>query len=102
MAFTKEEARIKIQKLVENFHAHEAQIENNFIRPLFRYLNWNTENEGLSHAPHEIKLQATNKKDLRPDYALNPEGRDELYAFRWSRYGREERSPYSTTGWTRK
>lgn len=48
MPYTKEEARLKIQKLVDDFRAHEAtlehapeaQIENNFIRPLFRYLNW--------------------------------------------------------------
>lgn len=86
MTYTKEEARIKIQKLVEDFHAHEAtlekaaeaQIENNFIRPLFRYLNWNTENEGLSHAHYEFKVQVTNKKGLRPDYILNVDGRDVL------------------------
>ncbi|RJP54566.1 MAG: restriction endonuclease subunit M [Anaerolineaceae bacterium] len=86
MTFTKEEARLKIQKLVEDFRAHEAtlekaaeaQIENNFIRPLFRYLNWNTENEGLSHAHYEFKVQVTNKKGLRPDYILNLDGRDVL------------------------
>jgi type I restriction-modification system DNA methylase subunit len=86
MPYTKEEARLKIQKLVEDFRAHEAtlehapeaQIENNFIRPLFRYLNWNTENEGLSHAHYEFKVQVTNKKGLRPDYILNLDGRDVL------------------------
>jgi adenine-specific DNA-methyltransferase len=86
MTYTKEDARIKIQKLVEDFRAHEAtlehaaeaQIENNFIRPLFRYLNWNTENEELSHAHYEFKVQVTNKKGLRPDYILNLDGRDVL------------------------
>ncbi len=86
MTYTKEEARTKIAKLVEDFRAHEAtlekaaeaQIENNFIRPLFRYLNWNTENEGLSHAHYEFKVQVTNKKGLRPDYILNVDGRDVL------------------------
>ncbi len=86
MTYTKEEARIEIQKLVEDFRAHEAtlekaaeaQIENNFIRPLFSFLNWNTENRGLSHAHYEFKLQVTNKKGLRPDYILNLEGRDVL------------------------
>ena len=86
MTYAKEEARTKIAKLVEDFRAHEAtlekaaeaQIENNFIRPLFRYLNWNTENEGLSHAHYEFKVQATNKKGLRPDYILNLDGRDVL------------------------
>ncbi|MBI3153553.1 MAG: Eco57I restriction-modification methylase domain-containing protein [Chloroflexi bacterium] len=86
MTYTKEEARAKIAKLVEDFRTHEAtlekaaeaQIENNFIRPLFRYLNWNTENEGLSHAHYEFKVQVTNKKGLRPDYILNLDGRDVL------------------------
>jgi hypothetical protein len=86
MIYTKKEARIKIAKLVEDFRAHEAtlekaaeaQIENNFIRPLFRYLNWNTENEGLSHTHYEFKVQVTNKKGLRPDYILNLDGRDIL------------------------
>jgi hypothetical protein len=86
MNYTKEDARTKIAKLVEDFRAHEAtlekaaeaQIENNFIRPLFRYLNWNTENEGLSHAHYEFKVQVTNKKGLRPDYILNVDGRDVL------------------------
>ncbi len=86
MTYTKEEARIEIQKLVEDFRTHEAtlekaaeaQIENNFIRPLFSFLNWNTENRGLSHSHYEFKLQVTNKKGLRPDYILNLEGRDVL------------------------
>ncbi len=86
MAYTKEEARIEIRKLVEDFRAHEstlesaaeAQIENNFIRPLFNFLNWNTENRGLSHAHYEFKVQVTNKKGLRPDYILNLDGRDVL------------------------
>ena len=86
MTYTKEEARIHIANLVEDFRAHEAtlerapeaQIENDFIRPLFHYLNWNTENRGLSHAHHEFKVQVTNKKGLRPDYILNLDGRDVL------------------------
>jgi hypothetical protein len=86
MTYIKEEVRITITKLVEDFRAQEAtlekaaeaQIENNYIRPLFRYLNWNTENAGLSHAHYEFKVQVTNKKGLRPDYILNLEGRDVL------------------------
>jgi len=86
MAYTKEEARVKIQALVEDFRAQEkmletapeAQVEQNFIRPLFRYLNWNTENEGLSPAHYEFKVQVTNRKGLRPDYILNVDGRDVL------------------------
>lgn len=50
--FTKEESRNNIQELTENFEEKldfiktsgqykEAQIEDEFIKPLFRYLNWN-------------------------------------------------------------
>jgi len=86
MIYAKEQSRIEIKKLVEDFRAHEAtlekaaeaQIENNFIRPLFRYLNWNTENAGLSRAHYEFKVQVTNKKGLRPDYILSLDGRDVL------------------------
>lgn len=39
MTYSKEEACIKLTKLVDDFRAYEAQIENNDIRPLFRYLN---------------------------------------------------------------
>jgi len=86
MPYTKEEARIEIAKLVDDFRTHEAtlesaaeaQIENNFIRPFFNFLNWNTENRGLSHAHYEFKVQVTNKKGLRPDYILNLDGRDVL------------------------
>ena len=86
MPYTKKEAHVKIQKLVEDFRAQEAtlekapeaQIEQNFIRPLFRYLNWNTENKGLSHAHYEFRVQATNRKGLRPDYILHLDGRNVL------------------------
>jgi len=86
MTYTKEQARIEIAKLVENFRAHEstlenapeAQIENDFIRPLFRYLNWNTENAGLSRTHAEFRVQVTNKRGLRPDYILHLDGRDVL------------------------
>lgn len=86
MTYAKEEARAKIEKLVEDFRAQEAtlekapeaQIEQNFIRPLFRYLNWNTENKGLSHAHYEFRVQATNRKGLRPDTILHLDGRDAL------------------------
>lgn len=56
MGYAKEQAKVEIEKLVEDFKRNksrlqnqaEAQIENNFIRPLFRYLNWNTSNEDLA------------------------------------------------------
>ncbi|MCX6582988.1 MAG: hypothetical protein NT166_22655 [Candidatus Aminicenantes bacterium] len=55
MPYTKEQSKIKIEELVNDFKANEARlrnqaeamIENNFIRPLFDYLNWNTRNVGL-------------------------------------------------------
>lgn len=59
--YDKDEAREKITALVEAFRANEkalekapeAQIENDFIRPLFEALNWNVqdkppENRGLA------------------------------------------------------
>jgi len=54
MIYTKEQAYAEIVKLVNTFKTSEtrldneaeAQIENNFIRPLFKYLNRNTENDG--------------------------------------------------------
>lgn len=58
--FTKEESRLKIQELTENFadkldfiktsgQYKEAKIEDEFIKPLFRYLNWNISNEGIKN-----------------------------------------------------
>ena len=56
MPYTKQQAQIEIAHLVDTFQAGEArlrfeaeaQIENNYIRPLFRCLNWNTQNRGLA------------------------------------------------------
>ncbi len=73
MAYTKEEAKNGIEKLVEDFKRNksrlqnqaEAQIENNFIRPLFKFLNWNTTNQGLAvlirihRQPHRPRRQAS-------------------------------------------
>jgi hypothetical protein len=61
MLYTKEQAQVEIAKLVRTFEASEArllteaeaQIENNFIRSLFEYLNWNTRNVGLPVAEYE-------------------------------------------------
>ena len=47
--YSKDDARAHITHLVQQFkqqeaalfNAQEAQIENNFIRPLFRCVNWN-------------------------------------------------------------
>ncbi len=76
------QARAEIENLVEAFarnesalhHAPEAQIENNFLRPLFRYLNWNVDNVGLARAQWEFVLQRT-ERGKRPDYELWLDGR---------------------------
>jgi hypothetical protein len=59
-------------------HVPEAMIENNFIRPLFRYLNWNTENLNLRRSEYEFVLQDTMKTGKRPDYILRLNGNDLL------------------------
>lgn len=78
MPYTKEQAYQKISELVAGFKASEArlhregeaQIENNFIRPLFQYLNWNTRNAGLGVADYEFLVQKTHRYGKRPDYIL--------------------------------
>jgi len=80
--YTKAQAQTAIAKLVEDFQANEtrlkseaeAQIENNYIRPLFRCLNWNTENAGLAVADYEFVLQRTHRPGLRPDYIRQESG----------------------------
>ena len=82
MAYSKEEAKAGIGKLVEDFKKNqarlrneaEAQIENNFIRPLFKYLNWNTSNEGLAVADYEFIVNRTGRGGKRPDYTLQLDG----------------------------
>ena len=86
MAYTKEQARAQVEDLVANFRANEAsladvpeaQIEDNYIRKLFRYLNWNTDNTGLSVAEWEFVLQRTDDKGKRPDYILQLDGQQLL------------------------
>ena len=82
MIYTKEQAYAEIIKLVDTFKTSEiplnnegeAQIENNFLRPLFKYLNWNTENDGLAIPDYEFVLQRTNRYGKRPDYILQLDG----------------------------
>ena len=78
MPYTQDQARAEIANLVARFRANEpnlvdaseAQIENNYIRPLFRFLNWNTGNTGLPVSQWEFVLQRTDEKGKRPDYIL--------------------------------
>ncbi|MCJ7529689.1 MAG: DNA recombination protein RmuC [Anaerolineales bacterium] len=86
MSYTKEQARTEITKLVANFRANEpslanvpeAQIEENYICKLFRFLNWNADNTGLSVAEWEFVLQRTDEKGKRPDYVLQLDGQQML------------------------
>jgi len=80
--YTRDQAREHIAQLVHQFqqsettllHTEEANIENNFVRPLFRYLNWNVDNTGLSEPHWEFVLQRTNRQGTRPDYILQLDG----------------------------
>jgi hypothetical protein len=82
MPYTKQQTRAEITKLVDHFRANEssladvpeAQIEADYIRKLFRYLNWNTDNTGLSVSEWEFVLQRTDEKGKRPDYILQLDG----------------------------
>ena len=82
MPYSKEQAKAEIGDLVRDFQKNktrllnqaEAQIENNFIRPLFKYLNWNTTNEGLSVADYEFVVNRTGRSGKRPDYTLQLDG----------------------------
>ncbi len=82
MPYTKEQSRAKIAELVASFQDNEArlktqteaQIENNFVRPLFAYLNWNTRNAGLAVADYEFVVQRTDRYGKRPDYVLQLDG----------------------------
>jgi len=82
--YTKAEAQKEIERLVEQFdaellgikktpHIKEAHIEDKYIKPLFRFLNWNTSNESLAIARHEFVVQASHQiggSTLEPDYLL--------------------------------
>ncbi len=86
MPLTPSESHAQIEMLVAQFRANEsallneqeAMIENNFLRPLFRALNWNVENVGLSPARAEFALQRTDERGKKPDYILRLEGNDVL------------------------
>jgi type I restriction-modification system DNA methylase subunit len=86
MPYTQEQAHAEIANLVANFRANEpnladapeAQIEDSYIRKLFHYLNWNTDNTGMSVAEWEFVLQRTDEKGKRPDYILQLDGQQVL------------------------
>ena len=87
---SKEEARKKIKQLVEHFEKNiisfkktsfsEAQTENDFIRPLFSFLNWNVTNTSLEPEKQVFQLQVTGKTgddtNKRPDYLIRVPDKD--------------------------
>ena len=94
--YTKEEAREKIKQLTESFAesidfikkggGKEIQIQNEFVIPLFRYLNWNTSNEGvvnISEREFNFSIPITNSKNSnfrkRVDILLQLEGKGKLF-----------------------
>ena len=88
--FTKEQAKKKIGDLVENFDAKikfyksdaykEAQLEDEYLKPFLRCLNWNVSSEGISSpADREVIVQVKGKKGKEPDYLLQLEGKPCFY-----------------------
>lgn len=105
--FTKEESRKKIQELTENFEEKldfiktsgqykEAQIEDEFIKPLFKYLNWNISNEGIKNpAEREFIVQAKGKNGKEPDYLLQLDKKPLFYIeAKHSKYDLQKRTDY--------
>jgi len=86
MPYSKEEARAAIARLVKDFQRveaglqkiPEAEIEKNYVRPLFRYLNWNVESAGLPVEQWEFLTQRRVGQRKRPDYILRLGGKDLL------------------------
>jgi hypothetical protein len=80
--YSKEQAREQISRLVESFRkveanldeAQESQIENDYIRPFFRCLNWATEGSGLRKSEREMVLVETDRQGKRPDYRFQLNG----------------------------
>ena len=85
-AYSREQALEELKELVGQFaeavdqlktgrHVKEAQVEDAYIKPLFRLLNWNTSNRGLPLGREEFIVQASlqvGKTTREPDY-LSPD-----------------------------
>ena len=49
----------------------EANLEDDFLKPLLKALNWNVSNEGIQRAAdREVIVQAKGKHGKAPDYLL--------------------------------
>lgn len=77
----KAESKKIIDELVEKFDKgktfykstdyKEANLEDDFLKPLLRALNWNVSNEGIQRAAdREVIVQAKGKHGKAPDYLL--------------------------------
>lgn len=88
--YTKEESKQEISNLVSKFEASinfyksdnykEANLEEEFIKPFLRYLNWNVSNEGiLNPADREVIVRAKGRKLKEPDYLLQSNNRPFFY-----------------------
>ncbi len=85
--FSFDEAKSRISGLVDDFDRKidiikkggaykEANVEDEYIKPLFKYLNWNISNEGIRNiAEREFIVQAKGKGGKEPDYLLQLNGK---------------------------
>lgn len=105
--YTKQEAKEHIAELAENFGSKldfiktsgqykEAQIEDEFIKPLFKYLNWNISNEGIANSSErEFIVQAQGRNGKEPDYLLQLDGKRCFYIeAKHSKYDLKKRTDY--------
>lgn len=88
--YTKEEAKEKIGERVESFDKgikyyksndyKEAPLENEYLKPLLRYLNWNTSNEGIQNLANcEVIVQTKGNLGKEPDYLLQLNTKPHFY-----------------------
>jgi len=89
--YTFDESKKYISELVDHFDKNieiikkgdsykEANVEDEFIKPLFKYLNWNISNEGISNlADREFIVQAKGKFGKEPDYLLQIDSKPCFY-----------------------
>jgi len=88
--YSKDEAKSEITRLVDAFGENidfyksdkykEANLEDEYLKPFLRYLNWNISNEGITNiANREVIVQAKGKRGKEPDYLLQLEGKPKFY-----------------------
>ncbi|MFO1480325.1 MAG: TaqI-like C-terminal specificity domain-containing protein [Turneriella sp.] len=88
--FSKEKSKRAISDLVEKFEKgkkfykstdyKEANLEDDFLKPFLRALNWNVSNEGIHRAAdREVIVQAKGKHGKEPDYLLQLDQKPYFY-----------------------